>query len=153
MTIGDRIKQCRDALGISAETLADKVGISRSTMFRYENGFIQKIPVKTLSSIASALHTTSAYLSGEEAITFPRNDDPIVDNTLYVIRRTGARKKYILSDGQTDLIEGMLEQMPRATSPINHGEVKLSKNPLTYGAIAAEGGKENRSPKKKPKTT
>lgn len=64
MNIGDRIKQRREELGISAEELADKIGKSRATVYRYENGDIGNMPTTILEPLATALNTTPAYLMG-----------------------------------------------------------------------------------------
>lgn len=64
MKTGQIIKNRRKELGISADELADKIGVSRSTMFRYENGDIEKLPADVLEPISSALDTTPAYLMG-----------------------------------------------------------------------------------------
>lgn len=62
--IGKRIKERRLDVGISADELAEKIGVSRATMFRYENGDIDGINVKKLIPIAKALRTTPTYLMG-----------------------------------------------------------------------------------------
>lgn len=64
MTIGERIKARRKELGISADKLADAVGVCRSTIFRYENNFISKNPIQILVPIAKELNTTVDYLMG-----------------------------------------------------------------------------------------
>lgn len=61
---GDRIKTRRKELGISADVLAEKIGVSRATMYRYENGDIEKVPVDLISPLAAALHVSAAYLMG-----------------------------------------------------------------------------------------
>ncbi len=66
MTVGERIKNRRKALGISADELAAAIGVSRSTVFRYEKGDIEKVPGDTLVPIATALRTTPQYLMGWE---------------------------------------------------------------------------------------
>lgn len=66
MKTGERIKRRRKELGISADTLAERIGVSRSTVFRYENGDIEKMPTDTLKPIADALHTTPYWLLGIE---------------------------------------------------------------------------------------
>lgn len=66
MTTGERIRERRKELGITADVLAEKIGVSRSTMFRYENGYIEKMPMNNLVPIARALHTTVGYLMGWE---------------------------------------------------------------------------------------
>ena len=58
MTTGERIKLRRKELGLSADKLAEAIGVSRSTMFRYENGYIEKLPINNLVPLARALNTT-----------------------------------------------------------------------------------------------
>ena len=48
---GERMQTRRKELGISADTLAEYLGVSRSTIFRYENGDIEKVPANLLSDI------------------------------------------------------------------------------------------------------
>lgn len=66
MTTGQRIKARRKQLGISAEVLAAKLNISPATIYRYENGDIEKVPGDRLAPIAEALSTTPAFLMGWE---------------------------------------------------------------------------------------
>jgi len=66
LNIGKQIRGRRKELGITADELAEKIGISRSTMFRYENGYIEKIPINIFASIAQVLRTTTAFLMNEE---------------------------------------------------------------------------------------
>ena len=71
MTVGERIKERRIQLGMSAEALASKVGMSPATIYRYENGFISSANSNKLNPIAAALQTTPSYLMGwdEEPMT------------------------------------------------------------------------------------
>lgn len=64
MSIGDRIKQRRTELGMDADELAEKTGKSRATIYRYEKGDIENLPITVLKPIADALRTTPAYLMG-----------------------------------------------------------------------------------------
>lgn len=64
MSIGDRVKECRILLGYSAEQVAEKLGISPATEYRYENGDISKMPAKLIAPLAELLSTTPAYLMG-----------------------------------------------------------------------------------------
>lgn len=64
MTIGQRIKQRRKQLNMSAEELAAKIGRSPATMYRYEKGEIDKMDSSILLPIADALLTTPSYLMG-----------------------------------------------------------------------------------------
>jgi transcriptional regulator with XRE-family HTH domain len=64
MTTGERIRNRRKELRLTADILAGKLGVSRSTIFRYENGSIEKLPINHLYKIASMLNTTVEYLTG-----------------------------------------------------------------------------------------
>lgn len=64
MDIGNRIKQRRLSLGITAEDLAYEIGKSRTTIYRYENGDIENIPTTVLEPLAEALRTTPSFLMG-----------------------------------------------------------------------------------------
>lgn len=66
MTVGERIKQRRKELNISANALGIKLGVNRSTICRYESGYIEKMPIDILKPIAKALNTTPEYLMGWE---------------------------------------------------------------------------------------
>lgn len=64
MNIGQRIKERRKELKMSAEELAKKLGKDRSTIYRYEKGDIENLPLDILAPIADALDTFPAYLMG-----------------------------------------------------------------------------------------
>lgn len=64
MSIGSRITKRREELGLTVDDLAAKIGKNRSTVYRYENGDIENVPVSALSDIAEALEVTPAWLMG-----------------------------------------------------------------------------------------
>jgi phage repressor protein C with HTH and peptisase S24 domain len=49
---------------ISADTLADAIGVSRSTIFRYEKGDIEKVPIEVVAKVALALGVKPQVLMG-----------------------------------------------------------------------------------------
>ena len=64
MSIGSRIKERRKALGYSAEDIAARLGKSPATIYRYENGEIEKLPGDLLEPLAAILQTSPAWLMG-----------------------------------------------------------------------------------------
>ena len=68
MKIGDRIKSRRKQLKMSADELAARLGKDRSTIYRYEKGDIENLPLDILEPIANALNTTPQYLMGWEEV-------------------------------------------------------------------------------------
>ena len=77
MTIGERIRKRRIALGYSVAEIADKIGKNRATVYRYETEEIYDLPTSVLEPLANALQTTPAYLMGWEEDYLPSNIIPI----------------------------------------------------------------------------
>lgn len=63
----NRMKAKRLELGLSFQELADKTGLSKSTLQRYETGKTVKLPIEKAKIIASALETSVEYLLGIES--------------------------------------------------------------------------------------
>ena len=61
---GDIIKQRRKDLGMSVSELARRIGKDRATIYRYEDGSIENMPMNILEPLAKALETTPADLLG-----------------------------------------------------------------------------------------
>lgn len=63
MTMGERIKARRKAIGMSADALAEAVGKDRSIIFKYEKDEVSPT-VSVIANIASVLRVSPAYLVG-----------------------------------------------------------------------------------------
>ena len=72
MTTGERMKQRRKEIGLSAEKVAERLGVSPATIYRYEKGDIEKVPVDIFAEFAKILQTTPAYLMGWEEKPEPK---------------------------------------------------------------------------------
>lgn len=64
MKIGERIKQRRKELGISADELAKKLNKNRATIYRYESCDIERIPAEVLKPLSDILQVSPEYLMG-----------------------------------------------------------------------------------------
>lgn len=64
MEIYERIKKRRKEIGLSAEIVAEKLGVSPATIYRYEKNDIKKFPTDILEPLAKVLRTTPSYLLG-----------------------------------------------------------------------------------------
>lgn len=64
MNIGERIKARRQALNLSVDELAARLGKNRATVYRYENNEIENLPLSVLEPLAKALQTSPTYLIG-----------------------------------------------------------------------------------------
>ena len=62
MTIGQKIKERRKSLGMSAEELGYLIGKNPATISRYEKGDIEKLPSTILGPLAKALKCSAGEL-------------------------------------------------------------------------------------------
>jgi len=66
LTVGERIKFIRERQGISQTELADVIGTTKQTIYKYENNIISNVPSDKIELIAQHLKVTPAYLMGWE---------------------------------------------------------------------------------------
>ena len=64
MRIYERIKDRRKQLGLTADDVAEALGVSRATVYRYESAYIEKLPVTILGPLAKVLRCAPEYLLG-----------------------------------------------------------------------------------------
>lgn len=62
MNLGERIKQIRKARGLSAESIAKELGVSVSTVYRYEDSSIEKISVGIFNKLCTILDVSPSEL-------------------------------------------------------------------------------------------
>jgi transcriptional regulator with XRE-family HTH domain len=65
---GKRIKYRRKELNISAAMLAERIGLSKATIHRYENGDIKNIKMPVLEAMADVLKVNPLWLIGKSTI-------------------------------------------------------------------------------------
>ena len=66
-TIGDRIKQLREKYGYSQTDFADKIGVSKQTLYKYENGIVTNIPSDKIEAIATLCKASPSWVMGWES--------------------------------------------------------------------------------------
>lgn len=109
MNVGERIKQRRKDLKMSADELATSVGVSRSTIFRYEKGDIEKVGPDVLKKIADKLNVSPADLMGwddtsVQELKIPTS--PLVKKiTEKAVKLTAPRKQKVLDFTENQLRE------------------------------------------------
>ena len=109
MNVGERIKQRRKDMKMSADELATSVGVSRSTIFRYEKGDIEKVGPDVLKKIADKLNVSPADLMGwddtpVQELKIPTS--PLVQKiTEKAVKLTAPRKQKVLDFTENQLRE------------------------------------------------
>ena len=75
MNIGDRIKTLRMNRDLSQTELAEKIGVSKQTLYKYENSLITNIPSDKIELLARYLGSSPAVLMGWEPNTDIEEDN------------------------------------------------------------------------------
>ncbi len=70
MTVGDRIKELRLKLGLSQVDFADKINVSKQTLYKYENNIITNIPSDKVEAAAKLGNISPSYLMGWEGVNW-----------------------------------------------------------------------------------
>ena len=66
MSKGEKLRRLRESAGISQVEAAEKIGVSKQTLYKYEKNIISNIPSDVIERMASLYDTTPAYLMGWE---------------------------------------------------------------------------------------
>ena len=79
MSIGTKIRELREARGMSLEDVAKLCGTTRQAIYKYENEIVTNIPYDRIILLAKALNTSPSQLFDwkEEKIISPH--DPITE--------------------------------------------------------------------------
>lgn len=64
ITVSDRIRKCRETLGMSKADLAKKTGFPRATITHIEQRRSDNLSTKTLKRLADVLDLSADYLLG-----------------------------------------------------------------------------------------
>lgn len=64
MTKGNRIKKLRESLGLAQTDVAKTIGVSKQTLYKYENDIVTNIPSDKIEALARVLDSTPEYIMG-----------------------------------------------------------------------------------------
>lgn len=64
MTVGERIREQREKMNMSQVDFADKIEVSKQTLYKYENNLITNIPSDKIEAVAKLCHVSPSYLMG-----------------------------------------------------------------------------------------
>ena len=108
MTLGERIHEIRLQREMSLQDLAIKVGVNKSTIFRYETHGIEIMGADKIKAVAEALRVSPAFLMGWE-------DHP--NHAYYVFRQK--IEQYDLSEEDIEFLIQVAQKIAKNKKPIN----------------------------------
>ncbi len=114
-SVGSRIKQIRTDLGISQVDFANRIGVSKQTLYKYENDLITNIPSDKIEAAAKIGNITPAYLMGWEVSggtqalpSFP-NITPIARKSFPLFDGIAAGEPRLMPDGVTLYVDATVD--------------------------------------------
>lgn len=79
MTQNERVKEIRKSLGLTLEKFGERVGVTKQTMSRIENG-VNNLTEQMTKSICREFGVDYIYLTTGEGEMFVENDDDIMES-------------------------------------------------------------------------
>lgn len=101
MTMGEIIKKQRQQVGMTQEELAEKLGLKKSAIAKYESGRVQNIKRSTLEKMAAIFNCTPSSLMGfqDQDLGFFIRDTQIGSNDIFIeqtkINSTNSLARYM----------------------------------------------------------
>jgi transcriptional regulator with XRE-family HTH domain len=86
---GLRLKELREQKGMSQTEAARHIGVSKQTLYKYENNIITNIPSDIIERIAVLYETTPAYLMGwqEQIDKLQKSLEPLTEQMAVAAKR------------------------------------------------------------------
>lgn len=93
-----RIKERREAVGLTLAQLAEATGVRKATAQRWESGNIKTIKYETVELLTAALHCTPQYLMGWDSEEKPAisNDGGRVEEFVSLFSRLTAEQQALI---------------------------------------------------------
>lgn len=96
---------------LSAKELADKVGVNKTTIYRYEKGQIEKMPLSVVNRIAKVLEINPEFIIGFSDNPNSEIENIFINETVTILNKLQLdRKKNVLTFTQNQLQEQEQEQ-------------------------------------------
>ena len=134
-SVGKRIKKVRTNLGLSQVDFANMIGVTKQTLYKYENDLITNIPSDKIEAAAKIGHVTPAYLMGWAT--------DVTDASSYTnIHPIGTRRFPVLSSiacGEPIMMQDEREVFVDASDQINADFVLVAKGDSMTGARIHDG--------------
>lgn len=135
MEIGKRMKSRRKELKLTADQIAEAIGVSRSNVYRYENGDIENLPLEILKPLSSILKTTPQYLMGWD-------DNVLTDITTIYNQLEPPRQEKVYNYANNQLIEQNQVQEATTiyvTSKLSAGPGVIDLDPRNVEEVQYDG--------------
>lgn len=114
MTVGDRIKEIRKKLGMSQVDFADKINVSKQTLYKYENNIITNIPSDKIEAVSKIGNVSPSYLMGW--------DEPLEQKMISRLDQDLLNKYHYIDEKGKHTIDTVLDMEYNRCQKTNHSK-------------------------------
>ena len=143
-TTGARIRSARKASGLSQSALAEKIGSTKQTIYKYENDMITNIPLDKLKAIAASLSIPPDDLLGwknksEEETTLLLKSGLSPEKALRQFYRIWCRKEALFKCIGGSFLSGVLSRnvLEDEVDGARLIDIQLPQQPKSFAAALA----------------
>lgn len=107
MNLGDKIKKRRLDLNLTLEEVGNIVGVSKSTVMKWETGFIENMKRDKIVLLAKALRVSPLWIMGMDEVNYeelPSNIYPITSKKIIPLLGTIAAGQPVLADEHVECL-------------------------------------------------
>ena len=115
MGMAERIKERRLAMGYTQEELADKLGLQKSAIAKYENGRVENIKRSIISKMAEVLECSPAYL-----MDWTETPNPKLKPGINFIHTDGTMQTFDVGSLVHSIMESVSEMPPEQLELVNN---------------------------------
>lgn len=142
MTIGEIISTRRKALGMTLDEIAKKVGTTKSTVHRWESGYIKSIPSDKVAPLVRVLQISPQVLAGSGIVDDAAScdEDPQIEPVKYNLN--GIDALAVLEHGLEDWLGIKGKGEPTAEAELvsigaypEYAELTFKHNDNTYAFV------------------
>lgn len=138
MCMAQRIKERRIEMGFTQEELANKLGLQKSAIAKYENGRVENIKRSVIQHMAEILECSPAYLMGWEDPAADQRSIPQYDNISPIETRSFPVLGSVAC-GEPILMDDRIELYVKAGSDVRADFVLHAKGDSMIGARIYDG--------------
>ncbi len=129
--IGNRIKYARDLRDATLDDIAKKVGVTKSTIQRYEAGKITTIKLPVVEAIAIALNVNPAWVVGKsDEMELPTQKAPKIMQYYELLNDIGKREATKRVEEMTHAPQYMRENTDCLTVQAAHNDAETTDEEL-----------------------
>ena len=138
--IGNRLKAFRLGSGLSAEEIANRIGISRTALYRFEKGEVVKI--ETLEKLAELLQVSLPTLLGvgveyiASAVTYFERMRQIEETAEHIMLLSGPISLLLASESFETTLEEVLTENVTKSVPNRRRRSAISRRSWAFCASA-----------------